>query len=203
MSTSVLSYYEAIEQASADMLDAARAGDWDEVVKLEGACVLLISQLKQRRARTAASRKDDGSRQVAHHAAHPGQRRRDPPPGRSPGCTTCDRLMRASRRPCTEGRCDDVPGHAAGRARPRRRPRHLGASSASATAASCCACCAAARRQRAGDAERRRAARPSAASCGRWMPRSSRSTSVPTPTACTCNAWRRTTRQWRWPTWTA
>ena len=27
MSTSVLSYYEAIEQASADMLDAARAGD--------------------------------------------------------------------------------------------------------------------------------------------------------------------------------
>ena len=47
MSTSVLSYYEAIEKASADMLDAARAGDWDQVVKLEGACVLLISQLKQ------------------------------------------------------------------------------------------------------------------------------------------------------------
>ena len=46
MSTSVLSYYEAIEKASADMLDAARAGDWDQVVKLEGACVLLISQLK-------------------------------------------------------------------------------------------------------------------------------------------------------------
>jgi len=47
MSTSVLSYYEAIEKASADMLDAARAGDWDQVVKLEDACVLLISQLKQ------------------------------------------------------------------------------------------------------------------------------------------------------------
>lgn len=47
MSTSVLSYYEAIEKASADMLEAARAGDWDQVVKLEGACVLLISQLKQ------------------------------------------------------------------------------------------------------------------------------------------------------------
>ncbi len=46
-SSSVLSYYEAIEKASADMLDAARAGDWDQVVKLEGACVLLISQLKQ------------------------------------------------------------------------------------------------------------------------------------------------------------
>ena len=46
MSTSVLSYYEAIEKASADMLEAARSGDWDQVVKLEGACVLLISQLK-------------------------------------------------------------------------------------------------------------------------------------------------------------
>ena len=42
----LLSYYEAIEQASADMLSAARTGNWDQVVKLEGACVLLISQLK-------------------------------------------------------------------------------------------------------------------------------------------------------------
>jgi flagellar protein FliT len=47
MSTTVLSYYEAIEKASVDMLNAARCGDWDQVVKLEGACVLLISQLKQ------------------------------------------------------------------------------------------------------------------------------------------------------------
>jgi flagellar protein FliT len=46
MSNSLLSYYEAIEQASADMLAAARDGNWDRVVKLEGACVLLISQLK-------------------------------------------------------------------------------------------------------------------------------------------------------------
>ncbi|RQO56419.1 flagellar protein FliT [Paucibacter sp. KBW04] len=46
MNTQLLSYYEAIEQASADMLCAARSGNWDEVVKLEGACVLLISQLK-------------------------------------------------------------------------------------------------------------------------------------------------------------
>ncbi len=44
--SNLLSFYEAIEQASADMLDAARAGNWDQVVKLEGACVLLISQLK-------------------------------------------------------------------------------------------------------------------------------------------------------------
>lgn len=42
----LLGYYEAIEQASADMLLAARRGNWEEVVKLEGACVLLISQLK-------------------------------------------------------------------------------------------------------------------------------------------------------------
>jgi len=46
MNTHLISYYEAIEQASADMLSAARSGNWDEVVKLEGACVLLISQLK-------------------------------------------------------------------------------------------------------------------------------------------------------------
>jgi flagellar protein FliT len=46
MDPHLLSYYEAIERASADMLSAARAGNWDEVVRLEGACVLLISQLK-------------------------------------------------------------------------------------------------------------------------------------------------------------
>jgi flagellar protein FliT len=46
MDPQLLNYYEAIERASADMLDAARDGNWDEVVKLEGACVLLISQLK-------------------------------------------------------------------------------------------------------------------------------------------------------------
>lgn len=47
MSTTLLNYYEAIERASADMLDAARTGNWDEVVKLEGACAVLIAQLKQ------------------------------------------------------------------------------------------------------------------------------------------------------------
>ena len=44
--TTLLQYYEAIERASQDMLDAARHGNWDAVVKLEGACALLISQLK-------------------------------------------------------------------------------------------------------------------------------------------------------------
>ena len=46
MDTQLLSYYEALERASNDMLAAARAADWDQVVKLEGACVLLIAQLK-------------------------------------------------------------------------------------------------------------------------------------------------------------
>ena len=46
MNSALLSYYEAIEQASHDMLEAARVGNWDHVVKLEGACALLISQLK-------------------------------------------------------------------------------------------------------------------------------------------------------------
>jgi flagellar protein FliT len=47
MNSSLLNYYEAIEQASADMLEAARSGNWDQVVKLESACVLLISRLTQ------------------------------------------------------------------------------------------------------------------------------------------------------------
>ena len=42
----LLEFYEAIERASEDMLQAARDGDWDRVVKLEGACAVLISQLK-------------------------------------------------------------------------------------------------------------------------------------------------------------
>jgi flagellar protein FliT len=50
MSTSLLQYYQAIEKASQDMLKAARQGDWDQVLKLEGACALLISQLKHNAA---------------------------------------------------------------------------------------------------------------------------------------------------------
>jgi flagellar protein FliT len=50
MNTSLLSYYQAIEKASQDMLEAARQGNWDHVLKLEGACALLISQLKHQAA---------------------------------------------------------------------------------------------------------------------------------------------------------
>ena len=63
MDTQLLNYYEAIERASADMLNAARAGNWDEVVKLEGACVLLISQLKH-----AAKDPDPNSERAAEMA---------------------------------------------------------------------------------------------------------------------------------------
>jgi flagellar protein FliT len=51
MTTALMQYYEAIEKASQDMLDAARAGNWDHVLKLEGACALLISQLKNTAAK--------------------------------------------------------------------------------------------------------------------------------------------------------
>ena len=46
MNSPLLNYYQAIEKASQDMLEAARQGNWDQVLKLEGACALLISQLK-------------------------------------------------------------------------------------------------------------------------------------------------------------
>ena len=46
MNSLLMNYYEAIEKASQDMLEAARDGNWDQVVKLEGACALLIAQLK-------------------------------------------------------------------------------------------------------------------------------------------------------------
>ena len=46
VSPAILHHYEAIEKASAEMVEAARAGRWDEVVKLEGACMVLIGQLK-------------------------------------------------------------------------------------------------------------------------------------------------------------
>jgi len=51
MTSALMNYYQAIEKASQDMLDAARAGNWDHVLKLEGACALLISQLKSSAAR--------------------------------------------------------------------------------------------------------------------------------------------------------
>ena len=59
MNPILLNYYEAIERASQDMLEAARAGNWDHVVKLEGACALLISQLRH-----AASKQSLGAEEA-------------------------------------------------------------------------------------------------------------------------------------------
>jgi flagellar protein FliT len=46
MSQKLIDYYRAIEVASQQMLDAAKADDWDGVVRLEGACAVLIEQLR-------------------------------------------------------------------------------------------------------------------------------------------------------------
>lgn len=43
----LINFYKAIEDSSARMLDAARAEDWDEVVRFEGTCAVLIAQLRQ------------------------------------------------------------------------------------------------------------------------------------------------------------
>lgn len=48
MDQDLIQYYETIERASADMLEAAREGRWEDVVRLEGACMVLISELKHR-----------------------------------------------------------------------------------------------------------------------------------------------------------
>ena len=46
MQSKLIAYYEAIERASVDMLNAARDGNWDEMVRIEGACAVLIAQLQ-------------------------------------------------------------------------------------------------------------------------------------------------------------
>ena len=46
MSQKLIDYYRAIEVASSQMLDAAKSDDWDGVVRLEGACAVLIEQLR-------------------------------------------------------------------------------------------------------------------------------------------------------------
>lgn len=46
MQQKLIDYYRAIEDSSRRMLEAAKAEDWDEVVCLEGACAVLIEQLR-------------------------------------------------------------------------------------------------------------------------------------------------------------
>lgn len=42
----LIDYYKAIEDGSARMLEAAKAEDWDGVVRCEGICAILIEQLR-------------------------------------------------------------------------------------------------------------------------------------------------------------
>ena len=44
----LIDYYKAIENSSRQMLDAAKEEDWDQVVRFEGACAVLIEQLRAR-----------------------------------------------------------------------------------------------------------------------------------------------------------
>jgi len=44
----LIDYYKAIEDSSRKMLDAARSEDWEQVVRFEGACAVLIEQLRAR-----------------------------------------------------------------------------------------------------------------------------------------------------------
>ena len=46
MTTRLIDYYKAIEDSSAKMLEAAKLKDWDGVVRYEGACAVLIEQLR-------------------------------------------------------------------------------------------------------------------------------------------------------------
>ena len=48
MSQALIDYYKAIENSSACMLEAAKLEDWDGVVRYEGACAVLIEQLRHR-----------------------------------------------------------------------------------------------------------------------------------------------------------
>lgn len=48
MEHSLLDYYKAIENTSQKMLEAAQTENWDQVVKLEGACAVLIAQLRHK-----------------------------------------------------------------------------------------------------------------------------------------------------------
>ena len=48
MSQMLIDYYKSIEESSLKMLDAARSQDWEQVVRCEGVCAVLIEQLRLR-----------------------------------------------------------------------------------------------------------------------------------------------------------
>ncbi len=48
MMSQLIDYYKAIEDSSQKMLEAAQARDWDQVVRYEGTCAVLIEELRFR-----------------------------------------------------------------------------------------------------------------------------------------------------------
>jgi len=48
MSQILIDYYKSIEESSLKMLDAAKSQDWEQVVRCEGVCAVLIEQLRVR-----------------------------------------------------------------------------------------------------------------------------------------------------------
>jgi flagellar protein FliT len=48
MSQMLIDYYKAIENSSQQMLAAAKVEDWEQVVRFEGVCAVLIEQLRVR-----------------------------------------------------------------------------------------------------------------------------------------------------------
>lgn len=46
MSQILIDYYKSIEESSLKMLDAAQSQDWEQVVRCEGVCAVLIEQLR-------------------------------------------------------------------------------------------------------------------------------------------------------------
>lgn len=48
MSQMLINYYKSIEESSLQMLDAAKSQDWEQVVRCEGVCAVLIEQLRLR-----------------------------------------------------------------------------------------------------------------------------------------------------------
>jgi flagellar protein FliT len=63
MEHGLLDYYKAIENTSRQMLQAAQTENWDQVVRLEGACAVLIAQLRHK-SRSAELAPDERKEKV-------------------------------------------------------------------------------------------------------------------------------------------
>ena len=58
MPETLYDYYQAIETASRQMLEAAQTENWDQVVRYEGACAVLIEQLRHKSRSTELSNEE-------------------------------------------------------------------------------------------------------------------------------------------------